>query len=318
MLDKHLIVIEHDNVSIVTTSYCAILAASKVTSHITALIMAENKEIAHNIGQGITDKVDNIIYIFDNNLKNRIADSYAEGISHIASSLNFTYIWAGSSVFIKETMPRVNARLSGSSMVSDVQEVIDQDVFKKPMWAGDIIATVKISSKIKIITVRPTDFQGTCIVKDKCIVDEVAYEIKAEAIKFVNFDKIESDRPSLSEADVVVSGGRGVKSKEGFPDLIFPLADALGAAVGASRAVCDAEWVPNDWQVGQTGKIVAPKLYFAVGISGAIQHVAGMRGSKTIVAINKDAEAPIFQVADYGLVGNAEEIVPELIEKLKK
>jgi electron transfer flavoprotein alpha subunit len=186
------------------------------------------------------------------------------------------------------------------------------------MWAGDIIAKVRVLSSIKVVTVRPTDFQGTPnSINGSCNINEIAHDIAKISTKFISFDEVKSDRPSLSDASVIVAGGRGLKNPENFNNLIFPLADTLHAAVGASRAICDADWVPNDWQVGQTGKVVAPALYFAIGISGAIQHVAGMRGSKVIVAINKDVEAPIFQVADYGLVGDALEILPELTGKIK-
>merc|ERR1712051_666990 len=267
---------------------------------ITALILAKDKDICNILMKDIKKYVKKIIYIYDKLFENPISQTYAHSISYIVKSLSFSYIWAGSSSFIKETMPRVAARIPNSAMISDIQKVITNDIFERPMWAGDIIAQVKISSKIKIITIRPTDFQDHPKQVSTNITQHIAHEISSTNMNFLSFDHIKSERPLLSDASIVVSGGRGLKNVETFNKLLFPLADTLNAAVGASRAVCDADWVPNDWQVGQTGKIVAPTLYFAIGISEAIQHVAGMRGSKTIIAINKDIEAPIFQVSDYG------------------
>jgi len=318
MLDKHLVLINHNGKSVLPSSYCSISAASKISKNITALIIGENEDICTHLYEEIKNKVDKAVYVCDESFKTPVADSYSHAISHTMSALNFNYLWAESNNFMKETIPRVSAQLPEASMISDVQEVIDNDTFKKPVWSGNIIATVKISSKIKIITIRTTDFQDGCTDRNSSTLEKIALEVRKSNIKFMNFEEIKSDRPSLLDAKIVIAGGRGLKNKEDFAKYIFPLADALNAAVGASRAVCDAEWVPNDWQVGQTGKIVAPELYIAIGISGAIQHVAGMRGSKTIVAINKDIEAPIFQVADYGLVGNAESIIPEFIDKIKK
>jgi electron transfer flavoprotein alpha subunit len=318
MTNKHLIVVQHENGSILKSTYCAILAANHLTEHTTALILAKDKETCDALSINIKKMVNNIYYIHDNNFKNSISQSYAEGISHIATTLKFDYIWAGSSSFMKETMPRVTARIKDASMISDIQKVIDNDTFQREMWAGDIIGKIRVLSKVKVITVRPTDFQGDPKDIGNCTIEEIAYKITACQMKFISFDQVKSDRPSLTDASVVVSGGRGLKNADNFNKYILPFADLLNAAIGASRAICDADWVPNDWQVGQTGKIVAPKLYFAIGISGAIQHVAGIRGSKTIIAINKDIEAPIFQVADYGLVGDAIEILPELTDKIKK
>jgi electron transfer flavoprotein alpha subunit len=319
MTGKHLIIVEHDNNTPSKSTYCAIVASSNIAKETTALILAKNKEISDSISKHILKHVDKIYCMHSEDFTNQLSQNYASAIEHIVTTHAFNYVWAGSSTFIKEAMPRVCARLTKASMLSDIQKVVSEDTFERQMWAGDIIAKVRMLSEIKIITVRPTDFQGTP--KESASlsnIEEVAFNVVNESMKFISFDQIKSDRPSLSDASVIVSGGRGLKTPENFNKHIFPLADLLHAAVGASRAICDADWVPNDWQVGQTGKVVAPSLYFAIGISGAIQHVAGMRGSKTIVAINKDVEAPIFQVADYGLVGDALEIVPELTEKIKK
>lgn len=318
MIGKHLIVVEHDGLNILKSTYCAILASNSIAKETTAIILTKNKDIYNILSKKIEKYVTNVYGICDGHFEHSIAQSYALAIEHIVKNKGFNYVWAGSSSFIKEAMPRVTARLKNASMISDIQKVISEDTFERPMWAGDIITKVRILSDIKLITVRPTDFQGMpSSIDGKCNIDEIIHKIVDINTKFVSFDSVKSDRPALADASVIVSGGRGLKTPENFNNLIFPLADTLNAAVGASRAICDADWVPNDWQVGQTGKVVAPALYFAIGISGAIQHVAGMRGSKVIVAINKDEEAPIFQVADYGLVGDALEILPELTEKIK-
>jgi len=319
MTGKHLIIVEHDNNMPCKATYCAIIAASNITKDTTALVLAKDKETSVSISKHLEKHVNNIYCICNEDFDKPLSQNYSSAIKHIITTHEFNYIWAGSSSFTKETMPRVTAGLTGASMLSDIQKVVSDDTFERQMWAGDIIAKVRILSKIKVITVRPTDFQGTPSENSNISnLDEVAFDVVNKNMNFISFDEVKSDRPALTDASVIVSGGRGLKNPENFNKYIFPLADVLNAAVGASRAICDADWVPNDWQVGQTGKVVAPSLYFAIGISGAIQHVAGMRGSKTIVAINKDIEAPIFQVADYGLVGDALEIVPELTEKIKQ
>lgn len=319
MLEKHLIIVEHNNNLIINATYSAICAANKLKAHTTAVILCNSKEVCDTLSKSIEYLVDDIVYVQNDVFSHALSQSYATTIADIVNKMSITYVWGGSSSFMKEMMPRLNARLSNSSMASDIQKVVNETTFERPMWAGDIIATIDMSSKIKIITVRPTEFKDQIVkLSKKSSLNEIESVINSSKMKFISFEKIKSDRPSLSDADIVVAGGRGLKSPENFKSIIYPLADALNAAIGASRAICDADWVPNDWQVGQTGKVVAPSLYFAIGISGAIQHVAGMRGSKTIIAINKDPEAPIFQVADYGIVGDASLIVPELTEKIKK
>jgi len=246
-----------------------------------------------------------------------LAETYAPAVAELAHSLKVEYVGAASTAQGKDLMPRVAARLK-AAMVSDVMkfEGGGNDVtFTRPMWAGNVIADVKVGTEVKAFTVRATEFPPAAK-------GGAAAEIRpfaptagpSGASKFVEFKEVKSARPELTEARVVVSGGRGTKGD--FKE-IEALADELGAAVGASRAVCDAGWVPNDLQVGQTGKVVAPQLYIAAGISGAIQHLAGMKGSKTIVAINKDPEAPIFQVADYGIVGDLFKVLPELRAAIK-
>lgn len=308
---NHLIIVEYNNDIILKSTYCTISAARKIPGKISALIINPNSAFSSKISEYVDD-----VY-YNDNLINVTADSCANIICDCVEKKNISHIWSGTSSLMKETMPRVTSKLKDASMASDIQDVISENIFKRSMWAGDIVGTIKLVGTKKIITVRSTNFEPAKKQSTKAKISSFNTEMKSSLINFISYDIIKSDRPSLTEASIIISGGRGVKS-DGFEKLIYPLADTLKAAVGATRAVCDAGWVPNDWQVGQTGKIVAPDLYIAIGISGAIQHVAGMKGSKTIVAINKDPDAPIFQVADYGIVGDAFNIIPELIKEIIK
>ncbi len=244
-----------------------------------------------------------------------VAEQVAPAIAELAKSTGATWIGAPATAADRDVMPRVAARLN-AAMASDAMGFSgsgDAVTVTRPMWAGAVVAEVKLSTPVKCFTVRTTEFAPA----EKGAAGEVKAFTPAAGgsqVKFVELKEVKSARPNLTEAKVIVSGGRGTKGD--FKE-IEALADQLGAAVGASRAVCDAGWQPNDLQVGQTGKVVAPQLYIAAGISGAIQHIAGMKGSKTIVAINKDAEAPIFQVADYGLVADLFKALPELREAIK-
>ncbi len=245
-----------------------------------------------------------------------VAEAFAPAVAELVQSLNATFVGMASTSVGKDLMPRVAAKLK-AAMATDVMAFggSGEDIaFTRPMWAGNVIADVKLGTPVKAFTVRPTEFALAAkggAAEVKAFAPTAAATAKT---KFVDFKEVKSARPQLTEARVVVSGGRGTKGD--FKE-IEALADQLGAAVGASRAVCDAGWVPNDLQVGQTGKVVAPELYIAAGISGAIQHLAGMKGSKTIVAINKDPEAPIFQVADYGLVDDLFKVLPALRDAIK-
>ncbi len=249
-------------------------------------------------------------------LEHAVAENYAPAIAELAKSIGAEWVGAASTAYGRDVMPRVAAKLR-APMASDVMGVDGKgaDVtLNRPMWAGAVIATVKLAGPVKCFTVRTTEFP----MAEKAASGEVKTFTPAAPpkplTKFVSFKEVKSARPALTEAKVIVSGGRGTKGD--FKD-VEALADELGAAVGASRAVCDAGWQPNDLQIGQTGKVVAPQLYIAAGISGAIQHVAGMKGSKVIVAVNKDPEAPIFQIADYGLVGDLFKVLPELKAAIK-
>lgn len=245
-----------------------------------------------------------------------LAESYTEALAAVASASGATMVAGATSSNSKDCLPRLAAKLD-AGMASDVLEVVDSNQFKRPMWAGNVIATVELTTENQVATVRATEFDAPAAGSDSSIEKhDVAVDLGSLKTKFVELKTVVSERPDATVADVVVAGGRGIKAQENFK-LIEDLADLLGGGVGASRAICDAGWVPNDLQIGQTGKVVAPDLYFAIGISGAIQHLAGMKGSKVIVAINKDPEAPIFQVADYGLVADLFEAVPEIISALK-
>lgn len=250
------------------------------------------------------------------NLGNQVSEAYAHVVKQAAEASGSNVIAMGASAHGKDLMPRV-AALWGAGMASDITGFAGEGwQVKRPVQAGNIIATVEVTTDKKVFTTRPTEFDDAAPAAAAGTVQDLAADVGALKTEFVSFDAVKSERPQLTDASVVVSGGRGLKEAENFGKILEPLADKLGAAVGASRAIVDAGWVPNDMQVGQTGKVVAPDLYVAVGISGAIQHVAGMKGSKTIVAINKDPEAPIFQIADYGLVADLFKAVPELLEKL--
>src|SRR3954468_9556690 len=243
-----------------------------------------------------------------------LAEIHAAAVAEAVKKVGATDVVIAATAYGKDVAPRVAAKL-GAGVASDILAVVSANQFKRAMWAGNAIATVEVTTPVKVISVRATEFAAAQKGGAAGSVQPLAVAAPAVKTKFVEFNEVKSARPELTEASVVVSGGRGTK---GDFKPIEALADALNAAVGASRAVVDAGWQPNDLQVGQTGKVVAPKLYIAAGISGAIQHLAGMKGSKTIVAINKDPEAPIFQVADYGLVGDLFKALPELTEEVKK
>lgn len=246
-----------------------------------------------------------------------LAETYAPAIAELATSLNATFVGAASTAQGKDLLPRVAARLK-AAMATDVMGFGGSGadiIFHRPMWAGNVFAEVKLTTPVKVLTLRATEFPAAAAGQGAAEHKTFSPKVEGGKTKFVDFKEVKSARPELTEARVVISGGRGTKGD--FKE-IDALADVLNAAVGASRAVCDAGWVPNDYQIGQTGKVVAPQLYIAAGISGAIQHLAGMKSSKTIVAINKDPEAPIFQVADYGLVEDLFKVLPALREAVKK
>ena len=253
----------------------------------------------------------------DDAFEHYLSESYLVALEKVLDASGASVVAASSSTTTKELLARLAARRD-AAMASDVLEVVDTKTFKRPMWAGNVVATVAIGTDLAVCTVRPTEFDAPAQKDGGASIEkhDVSVDLSSLKVRFVSLKESKSERPELSTASRIVSAGRGVKGPEGFA-LVEKLADALGAGVGASRAVCDAGWAPNDLQVGQTGKVVAPDLYVAVGISGAIQHIAGIKGSKVIVAINKDEEAPIFQVADYGLVADLFEAVPQLLEKIQ-
>lgn len=291
-------------------------AASKLGGNCIAAVLgagvdAPAKEIA---GYGIAK----VIAADDAQLANYLADAYAATLEQLIKANDVSLLVATSTAVGKDLLPRVAARL-GVGMATDVVAINADGTFKRPMYAGNVLATVSLDGAVKVISVRGTAFDAAKA-EGQAPVEKASVSLDAAAkqMQFVSFNEIKSDRPQLTEARIVVAGGRGLKSGENFTEYLEPLVDALGAAMGASRAAVDAGFVPNDLQVGQTGKVVAPELYFAVGISGAIQHLAGMKDSKVIVAINKDPEAPIFSIADYGLVADLFKVVPELTEEVKK
>ena len=249
-----------------------------------------------------------------------VCEAYAPTVAELGE--DYGVVVAAASAFGKDLLPRVAAKLKAgvASDISAVEADGDELTYTRPMYAGNVIGKCKITSDVQVVTVRQSEFDPAAPGEGSSPLEAADVEDSelAGRVTSVSIETVESERPELTEADVVVSGGRSLKSAENFENVLEPLVDALGAAMGASRAACDAGYVPHDLQVGQTGKVVAPKLYIAVGISGAIQHLAGMKGSKTIVAINKDKEAPIAQVADYFLVADLFDVVPQLTEAVKK
>ena len=307
---KTLIIAEHDGQTLKNATRSAVTAAMQLGAPIDLLVLGSNVSDLASDASSIAG-VDRVLTLDDASLAHTLAELTAPIIKQVAEG--YAHLLLGASTFGKDLAPRV-AALCGVNQLSDVIDIIDADTFKRPIYAGNAIATVKSSDPIKVMTVRGTAFAAAEL-GGSAPIEAVSASLSTSSVRFVSAEVSESDRPELDSADIVVSGGRGVGSQEDFRK-VFELADKLGAAVGASRAAVDSGYVPNDMQVGQTGKMVAPKLYIAVGISGAIQHIAGMKESATIVAINKDEEAPIFNIADYGLVGDLHEILPELISKV--
>ncbi|MEZ2623385.1 electron transfer flavoprotein subunit alpha/FixB family protein [Paenalcaligenes hominis] len=306
-----LVIAEHDNVELKSATLNTVAAASQLGNDVHVLVAGANAttvaEAAAQI-QGVTK----VLLAEDDALANGLAENVAAQVLSVADA--YSHILFPATAAGKNVAPRVAAKLD-VAQISDILSVESADTFTRPIYAGNAIATVQCTDPKLVLTVRTTAFDGAESTGGTAVVETVAAQNDSGKSSFVSREMAKSDRPDLADATVVVSGGRGLGSKENFA-LIETLADKLGAAVGASRAAVDAGYAPNDWQVGQTGKIVAPQLYIAVGVSGAIQHLAGMKDSKVIVAINKDPEAPIFSVADYGLVGDLFEVLPELTNAL--
>ena len=306
-----LVVAEHDNNEIKGSTLNTVTAASKIGGDVSVLVAGSESSSAAEQASKIAG-ISSVIHVDDPIYKNFLAEDLGNLVVSIAEGFN--YILAPATTFGKNFLPRVAAKLD-VQQISDIISVEDANTFKRPIYAGSCIATVKSNDSVKVITVRTTAFDASPMTDSSVTVNFGDVVDSLNNANFVSDEIAESDRPELTAAEVIVSGGRALGSSENFK-IIEALADKLGAAVGASRAAVDAGYVPNDYQVGQTGKIVAPTLYIAIGISGAIQHLAGMKDSKVIVAINKDEDAPIFQVADYGLVGDLFEAVPELIDSV--
>ena len=305
-----LVIAEHDNASLKGSTLNTITAAAQCGGEVHVLIAGHNAGGAAEAASKIAG-VTKVLLADATYFAEGLAENIAEQALAIASS--YSHILAPATAYGKNILPRVAAKLD-VAQISEITKVVSPDTFERPIYAGNAIATVQSSDAVKVITVRTTGFDAAAS-GGNAAVETIAAAADFAKSAFVSREVAKSDRPELTAAKVIVSGGRGMGSGDNFK-ILEPLADKLGAAMGASRAAVDAGFVPNDWQVGQTGKIVAPQLYIAVGISGAIQHLAGMKDSKTIVAINKDAEAPIFSVADYGIVGDLFEIVPQLVSEL--
>ncbi|AUT61665.1 electron transfer flavoprotein subunit alpha/FixB family protein [Paraburkholderia terrae] len=303
-----LVIAEHDNASIKAATLNTVAAASKIGGDIHVLVAGWN-------GQGAADAAAKIAGVSKVLLADapQLADGLAENIEGTVLNIarDYSHILAPATAYGKNIAPRIAAHLD-VAQVSDITAVDSADTFERPIYAGNAIATVQSGDPVKVITVRTTGFDPVATEGGSASIEKIQAAADAGMSAFVNRELTKLDRPELTSASVIVSGGRGLGNGENYTKVLEPLADKLGAALGASRAAVDAGFVPNDYQVGQTGKIVAPQLYVAVGISGAIQHLAGMKDSKVIVAINKDPEAPIFSVADYGLAQDLFEAVPEL------
>ncbi|RDK09334.1 electron transfer flavoprotein subunit alpha/FixB family protein [Cupriavidus lacunae] len=307
-----LVIAEHDNQSIKAATLNTVTAAAQCGGDVHVLVAGSNAKAAADAAAKIAG-VSKVLLADAAYFGDGLAENVAEQALAIAN--DYSHILAPATPYGKNILPRVAAKLD-VAQISEISKVDAPDTFERPIYAGNAIATVKSEDKIKVITVRGTAFDAAAAEGGSAAVETLPAVADAGVSQFVSREVAKSDRPELTAAKIIVSGGRGVGSGENYTKVLTPLADKLNAALGASRAAVDAGFVPNDYQVGQTGKIVAPQLYIAVGISGAIQHLAGMKDSKVIVAINKDAEAPIFSVADYGLVGDLNTVVPELVAAL--
>jgi electron transfer flavoprotein alpha subunit len=307
-----LVIAEHDNTELKPSTLNTVTAADQLDFPIDIMVIGSGcRSVAQEAAK--ISNIRNVLVVDQTECEHQLAEETAPTIG--ASSANYSHIFCPSSTFGKNIMPRVAALLD-CQQISDITEVQSEDTFVRPIYAGNALATVRSADSKKIITVRTTAFKAAEL-SGAATITEVSLTTSLGLSSFLKTEISKSERPELTSAKVIVSGGRGMQKGENFV-LLEALADKLGAAVGASRAAVDAGFVPNDYQVGQTGKIVAPELYIAVGISGAIQHLAGMKDSKVIVAINKDAEAPIFQIADYGIVGDLFDIIPELTKEIDK
>jgi electron transfer flavoprotein alpha subunit len=307
-----LVIAEHDNATIKGATLNTITAAIACDGDVHVLVAGHNAGAAAAAAAQIAG-VSKVLHAEDASFEHGLAESVAAQVLAVASS--YGHILFPATASGKNIAPRVAAKLD-VAQVSDISKVDSPDTFERPIYAGNAIATVHSTDAIKVITVRTTGFDPAAATGGSAAIDTVAAATGDGKSTFIGSEIAASDRPELTAAKVIVSGGRALGSGEKFTQVMIPLADKLGAAVGASRAAVDAGYAPNDWQVGQTGKIVAPQLYIAAGISGAIQHLAGMKDSKVIVAINKDPEAPIFGVSDYGLVADLFDAVPELTKSL--
>ncbi|TYQ17429.1 UNVERIFIED_ORG: electron transfer flavoprotein alpha subunit [Zoogloea ramigera] len=308
-----LVIAEHDNASLKGSTLHTVTAAAQCGGDVHVLVAGSNAGAAAAAAAQIAG-VSKVIVADAPHFADGLAENVAEQILTLAQGDAYSHILAPATAYGKNILPRVAAKLD-VAQISEITKVDSPDTFERPIYAGNAIAYVQSSDKIKVITVRATGFDAAAATGGSAATETVAAVADSGKSSFVGRELAKSDRPELTAAKVIVSGGRGMGSGEAFK-VLEPLADKLNAAMGASRAAVDAGYVPNDWQVGQTGKIVAPNLYIAVGISGAIQHLAGMKDSKVIVAINKDPEAPIFSVADYGIVGDLFEVVPQLVAEL--
>ncbi len=307
-----LVIAEHDNKTLKAATYPVITAAAKLGGDIHVLVAGSQAGVVAAAAAKIPG-VAKVIHVDDPAYAQELAENMAVLIAH--KGKNHSHILAPASFFGKNVLPRAAALLN-VQQISDVTAIESPDTFVRPIYAGNAFATVQSQDTPKVLTVRPTSFDAAAREGGSAAIETAAGSGETGLTQFIGQELTKSERPELGGAKIIVSGGRGLGSAENFKTYLEPLADKLGAAVGASRAAVDAGYVPNDYQVGQTGKIVAPSLYIAVGISGAIQHMAGMKDSKVIVAINKDAEAPIFGIADYGYVGDLFEALKDLKQAL--
>ena len=307
-----LVIAEHDNASVKGATLNTVTAALACGGDVHVLVAGENAAGAAQAAAQIAG-VAKVLHADDAGFAHALAENVAAQVLAVAGS--YSHVLFAATASGKNIAPRVAAKLD-VAQISDISKVDAPDTFERPIYAGNAIATVQSSDAVKVITVRTTGFDPAPATGGSAAVEAIAVATGAGKSSFVGSEIASNDRPELTAAKIIVSGGRALGSEDKFNEVMIPLADKLGAAVGASRAAVDAGYAPNDWQVGQTGKIVAPQLYIAAGISGAIQHLAGMKDSKVIVAINKDPEAPIFGVADYGLEADLFEAVPELTKSL--